>query len=179
MVHSQLRRQLGILVAVAVLAVGLTAATGASNRVAADPHSTGTCAAATYPSTYIKLNAVATVHFGLTGRACTDGRIVWTFSSAYPSNCWVSYPRVLVVDGVCGYAGQLTTNFRYIEKITAKNYGGLAIQLAFGFLGVPPIIIPAGYQFPCTVSWYYTPADVTHGWTPAGYGSCGPMSPIW
>jgi len=179
MVQSRVRRQLGILSAVVILTVGLTAATGAVNRASADPRSTATCGSAHSVSSSIALNGgVFFVNFGLTGRTCTDGHIVWTYSSAYPSSCWVAYPRILVVTGACGYAGDLSTNFRYIATITAKNYSLSVVHLALEFLLERPLLLPGGQEFTCTVTWTYTPTDVTRGATPSASGNCGNARPI-
>lgn len=164
---------------VAILAIGFVAVSGRAHPVAAEVTPPSTCEPVTYPRATIALNAVSSVSFGMTARACTNGKISWNWSSSYPSNCWVSYSPILDVTGVCGYAGNLTYNFRYISNVMMYNRGGTIIKLGLTMIGVPTVMLPAGYKFPCTVTFTYDPYTVLHGQIPAGYGSCGPMSPIW
>ncbi len=175
-----LLRRFAVFVMSVSLAMAFLAVSGPGHPVAAEVSPPTTCEGQTYPTSTITLNPLSSVSFGLTARACTDGRISWNWSSSYPANCWVSYPRVLVVTGVCGYAGNLTSSFRYIEKVTMYNYSGLVIKLGLSLIsGLPAVVLPDGYKFPCTVVFTYSPSTVSHGWTGSASGSCGPMSPIY
>ena len=162
----------------ALLAIGLLVGSG-PQHAAAEVSVNATCEGNTYPSTTINLNSWTSVSFGLTGRVCTDGKMVWNWSSSYPSNCWVTHSPILIVSGVCGYAGNFTSSFSYIEKVTMKNLSGTAIIVAGTLLGLPPFIFPYGYEFPCTVKFTYTPYYVLHGWSGSATGSCGPMTYLW
>jgi hypothetical protein len=170
MAKSRIRRQLGILLAVALLAIAMTATAGSTNRVAADPINHATCAGATNLSFNVQKAPWPVIAVGLTGRPCTDGRIAWNFSSAWPTNCYVRYSMALIIDGVCGYTGQLTTNFGYQIKIVIKNYATSVIDLGLIIAGAHPVL-PAHYEYTCWIQWDY---NVNGTWF--NYDYCGPMS---
>jgi hypothetical protein len=158
----------------AVLAVGLFSMSAPDHRAAAEVSVNATCTGNISSSV-----TLGVFHFGLTGRVCTDGKMVWNWSSSYPSNCWVSYPAYFHASGVCGYAGNFTSSFSYIEKVTLDNFTPLLVQLAWSLAGIPPLILPSFFESKCTVYYTYTPYRILHNQGPSAYASCSGPYPIY
>lgn len=180
MVRSMRYRQIGILLSTAILAVAATVGYGSVTRVFADPILHGSCETAHKMSFPVQSNPGPNVTVGLTVRPCSDGINVWNYSSTDPSACYASYSRAVEVDGVCGYAGALTTHFSYIVKITIKNTLGVTlITLGLDLAGADLTFgLPQGWERTCTITYPITPYDVAHNSTESGYLSCGPSKLI-
>jgi hypothetical protein len=158
MARSRFPRKLSVLLAVAVLASGLTAVSGVAHPVAADPILHGSCLAATPVS--LKVESAPDLSIGMTTRPCDNNVIGWDYSSAYPLSCYTKYNgAILDVSGVCGYSGNLTNSFSYIIKITIKNYTAKYVTAVFDLIADEPGLISPGWQQTCTYWWEYDQVD--------------------